>query len=68
LNTTRLKVFTMDLFAAKGQQGSRWAWARIGALLLFLLTGVLLVTSLNSVKAQSSEAGSILSAPISHPS
>ena len=30
----------MDLFAAKGQPGFKWAWARIGALLLFLLTGV----------------------------
>jgi hypothetical protein len=47
----------MDLFAAKGQQGSTWAWARIGALLLFLLTGVLLVASLKSLKTQSSEAG-----------
>ena len=54
-----LKAFTMDLYAAKGQQGSKWAWARIGALLLFLLTGVLLVTSLSSSRPQSSEAGAI---------
>jgi len=45
----------MDLHAAKGQ-GSKWAWARTGALLLFLLTGVLLLASLSSVKSQHSEA------------
>ena len=44
----------MDLYAAREQQASKWAWARIGALLLFLLTGVLLVTSLSSLKTQSS--------------
>jgi bacteriorhodopsin len=59
LNTASLKAFTMDLYAAKGQQPSKWAWARIGALLLFLLTGVLLVTSLSSLKTQNSEAGAI---------
>ena len=57
----------MDLFAAKGQQGSKWAWARIGALLLFLLTGVLLVTSLSSIKTQSSEAGTSFPAHRSQP-
>ena len=59
MNTAPSKAFTMDLYAAKGQQGSKWVWARIGALLLFLLTGVLLVTSLSSLKTQSSEAGAI---------
>jgi hypothetical protein len=49
----------MDLSGAKRQQRSKWAWARIGALLLFLLTGVLLVTSLNAAKTRSSEAGPI---------
>jgi hypothetical protein len=46
----------MDLHAAKGQQGSKWAWARTGALLLFLLTGVLLLASLSALKTQRSEA------------
>ena len=46
----------MDLHAAKGQQGSKWAWARTGALLLFLLTGVLLLASLSALKSQRSEA------------
>ena len=52
----------MDLFAAKEQPGFKWAWARTGALLLFLLTGVLLVASLNSLKSQSSEARTSFSA------
>lgn len=59
MNTAPLKAFTMDLYAAREQQASKWAWARIGALLLFLLTGVLLVTSLSSLKTQNSEAGAI---------
>jgi hypothetical protein len=46
----------MDLHAAKGPQGSKWAWARTGALLMFLLTGVLLLASLSSLKSQRSEA------------
>ncbi len=47
----------MDLHAARAQHGSKWAWARTGALLLFLLTGVLLLTSLSTMKSQGSETG-----------
>ena len=47
----------MDLHAAKGQQGSKWAWARTGALLLFLLTGVLLLASLGALKSHRADAG-----------
>ena len=45
----------MDLNAAKRQEGSKWAWARTGALLLFLLTGVLLLACLKNHRA---DAGS----------
>lgn len=37
----------MDLEAASAKDGARWAWARTGALALFLLTAILLITSLN---------------------
>jgi hypothetical protein len=47
----------MDLHAAKGQQGSKWAWARMATLLLFLLTGVLVLASLMTLKSQHSAAG-----------
>jgi hypothetical protein len=47
----------MDLHAAKRQEGSKWAWARTAALLLFLLTGVLLLASLGALKSQRAEAG-----------
>ena len=47
----------MDLNAAKRQEGSKWAWARTGALLLFLLTGVLLLASLSGLKNHRAHAG-----------
>jgi hypothetical protein len=56
----------MDLHAAKGQQGSKWAWARTGALLLFLLSGVLLLASLSSLKSQRSEAADFPGPHIAH--
>jgi hypothetical protein len=37
--------------------GSKWAWARTGALLLFLLTGVLLLASLGALKSHRTDAG-----------
>lgn len=46
----------MDLNAAKRQEGSKWAWARTGAL-LFLLTGVLLLASLSGLKNHRADAG-----------
>lgn len=36
----------LDAFSAKDK--AHWAWARTGALVLFLVTAVLLITSLNS--------------------
>jgi hypothetical protein len=36
----------------RAQNGPKRAWARTGALILFLVTGVLLVTSLNSTNGQ----------------
>jgi len=48
----------MDLNAAKRQEGSKWAWARRGALLMFLLTGVLLLASLSGLKNHRADAGS----------
>ena len=56
----------MDLHAAKGQQGSKWAWARTGALLLFLLTGVLLLTSLSTLKSQRSGTADFPGPHIAH--
>jgi len=47
----------MDLNAAKRQEGSKWAWTRTGALLLFLLTGVLLLASLSGLKNHRADAG-----------
>ena len=42
----------MDLEGMKAQDGSRWAWARIGALILFVLTGILLLATLNTARSQ----------------
>jgi hypothetical protein len=40
----------MDLKTVKARYGHGWAWARTGALILFLLTGILLVASLTSTR------------------
>jgi hypothetical protein len=42
----------MDLEGTKMQEGPRWAWARTGALVLFLVAGVLLLASLGVAKSQ----------------
>ena len=42
----------MDLRAAKTDKAPKLAWARTGALILFLVTGLLLVASLNSARSQ----------------
>ena len=42
----------MDYRAAKAPSAPRRAWARTGALILFLVTGVLLVASLHSVRSE----------------
>jgi hypothetical protein len=44
----------MDHRGAKAHNGPKRAWARTGALILFLVTGILLVASLNSVRSQAS--------------
>lgn len=41
------KVTVMDLEAARAQNGPKWALVLTGVLALFLLTGILLVASLN---------------------
>ena len=46
----------MNLDGAKMQNGPWWAWARTGALILFLVTGVLLLASLNAARSQHSPA------------
>jgi hypothetical protein len=42
----------MDFRAAKGQSAPKWAWARTGALIVFLVTGVLLLASLHSARSE----------------
>ncbi len=42
----------MNLEGAKMQNGPWWAWARTGALILFLLTGILLLASLGTARSQ----------------
>lgn len=42
---------------AKAQTGSKWAWTRTGALILFLVTGILLVASLHAVKSSQIQVG-----------
>ncbi len=42
----------MDLKGAKTEDGAYAAWARTGALIVFLLTGILLVASLGSARSQ----------------
>ncbi len=38
----------MDLQTVKAQYGTHWAWARTGALILFLVTALLLAVSLTA--------------------
>jgi hypothetical protein len=33
-------------------EGSKWAWARTGALVLFVVAGLLLIASLNTARSQ----------------
>jgi len=41
----------MGLHAMKSRDGAKWAWTRTGALLLFLVTGILLVSSLTAARS-----------------
>jgi len=43
----------MDLQATGAKDGAHWAWARTGALVLFLLTAILLISALNSAQSSS---------------
>jgi hypothetical protein len=54
----------MHLPTSKAHNGPRWAWARIGALILFLVTGVLLLASLHDARSQTGTTGSGSVAPI----
>jgi hypothetical protein len=58
------KSFTMQLPNSKAHGGPRWAWARIGALILFLVTGVLLLASLRDARSHVGTTGSSSFAPI----
>lgn len=40
----------MDYHGAKASNGPGWAWARTGAVILFVLTGILLLASLTQAK------------------
>lgn len=40
----------MDLQTVKAQYGTHWAWARTGALILFLVTAFLLAVSLTGAR------------------
>lgn len=40
----------MDLQTVKTQYGTHWAWARTGALILFLVTAFLLALSLTAAR------------------
>jgi hypothetical protein len=42
----------MDYRAAKDHSGPKWAWARTGALIVFLVTGILLIASLHSARSE----------------
>ncbi|KAB2940825.1 MAG: hypothetical protein K8F92_09270 [Hyphomicrobium sp.] len=46
----------MDLQTVKAHYGAKWAWARTGALILFLVTGILLVASLTTTRGHASGA------------
>jgi hypothetical protein len=47
----------MDHRAATARSAPRRAWARTGALILFLVTGVLLVASLHSARSDQHQLG-----------
>lgn len=46
----------MDLQMLKAQHGSNWAWARTGALVLFVVTGLLLAVSLTITHSRANDA------------
>ena len=61
----------MDLQTVKSQYGAHWAWARTGALILFLVSALLLAMSLNAARGESTTtatptAGTSLSSLLFH--
>jgi hypothetical protein len=42
----------MDLQTARATNGLKWSWARNAALILFFVTGILLVASLTTAHSQ----------------
>jgi hypothetical protein len=46
----------MDLQTVKAHFGTKGAWARTGALILFLVTGILLIASLTTTRSHASGA------------
>ncbi|KWT66889.1 hypothetical protein APY04_2296 [Hyphomicrobium sulfonivorans] len=45
----------MDLQNARSSYGTKWVWARTGALILFLVTAVLLIASLSNSRSYASD-------------
>lgn len=57
----------MDLQTARANNGLKWSWARNGALILFFVTGILLVASLTTARSHQSGAHtSLFAGHISH--
>lgn len=57
----------MDLQTARATNGLKWSWARNGALILFFVTGILLVASLTTAHSQQPGAHmSLFAGHISH--
>jgi hypothetical protein len=46
----------MDLHGNSADSGPHWPWARVGALALFLLTGLLMLASLNAARSDDTAA------------
>jgi len=49
----------MDSRATKAQSAPKRAWARTGALILFIVTGVLLIASLHGVRSEPARKGAL---------
>ncbi|MBI1650681.1 hypothetical protein [Hyphomicrobium sulfonivorans] len=45
----------MDLQHARSSYGTKWVWARTGALILFLVTAILLIASLSNSRSYASD-------------
>lgn len=45
----------MDLQSARSSYGTKWVWARTGALILFLITAILLIASLSNNRSYAAD-------------